>query len=87
MGWPAMLAVLSDCSWWPPSTVPDAIQRNRNEQVLQDKSVERKIEDLQELAGDRFNVRFGSKAAFAPQKAMSALHPKADMCGAPPDVC
>jgi hypothetical protein len=32
------------------------------------------------------NVRFGHKQTSAPQKAMSALPPKADMCGATKDV-
>ena|SRR6516165_8119288 len=34
----------------------------------------------------RTHVRFGSKATCAPHKVMSALHPKADMCGATTDV-
>jgi hypothetical protein len=29
----------------------------------------------------------GHKRTFAPQQAMCALHPKADMCGATRDVC
>ena len=33
------------------------------------------------------HVRFWSKGAFAPQKVMSALPPKADMCGALAHVC
>lgn len=32
------------------------------------------------------DVRFGSKQTFAPQKDMSALPPKADMCSALADV-
>jgi hypothetical protein len=32
-------------------------------------------------------IRYGQKPTFAPQKAMSALPPKADMCSAPAYVC
>jgi hypothetical protein len=35
---------------------------------------------------DSPNVRFGSKADIAMQNGMSALTPKADMCGAPGHV-
>src|SRR5262245_56668876 len=57
--------------------------------LKRDKLTRRKTDYMWSVSGRPLSadVRFGSKRTCAVQKGMSALHPKADMCSAPADVC